>query len=60
MLDHRRGVSGVGVHVVAVRGLARAAVSATVMGDDAVAVLHEEHHLGIPVVGTEAASRGGT
>ena len=38
---------------MAVRGLGRAAVAATVVGDHAVAVLHEEHHLGVPVVGTE-------
>ena len=56
MLDHGRGVGGVGVHVVAVRGLGRAAVTATVVGDDAVAVQHEEHHLGVPVVGAERPS----
>src|ERR671918_227916 len=49
-------VSGVGVHVVAVRSLGRAAVTATVMSDDAVAAQHEEHHLGVPVVGTERPS----
>ena len=56
MIDDGRGVSGVGVHVVAVRGLGRAAVTATVMSDDAVAAQHEEHHLGVPVVGTERPS----
>src|SRR5258705_8681861 len=38
------------IHVVAVRHLARAAMPAAVMGDDAIAVLEEEQHLGVPVV----------
>src|SRR6185312_12494447 len=43
----------IGVHVVALRRLGRAAVTATVMSDDAVAAQHEEHQLGVPVVGTQ-------
>ena len=46
----RRQVVGVVVHVVTVAGLRGAAVPAPVMGDDAVAVLQEEQHLGVPVV----------
>ena len=43
--DERREVVGVGVHVVAVPGLARAAVAAAVMGDAAVAAGGQEEHL---------------
>ena len=43
-------VGSVGVHVVADRGLCGTAVPAAIMGDDAVAVAQEEHHLGVPVV----------
>jgi hypothetical protein len=39
------GVGGVVVHVVAVGHLGRAAVAATVVGDDAEAPIHEEQHL---------------
>ena len=50
MLDHREGVGGIMVHVVAVADLGGAAVAAPVMGHHAVAVLHEEQHLRVPVV----------
>jgi hypothetical protein len=53
MLDHRGDVGGVVVHVVAVADLARAAMAAPVMGDDAVALLEEEEHLRVPVVGAQ-------
>jgi hypothetical protein len=53
MLDHGGRVSGVVVHVVAVRHLARASVAAPIDTDDAVAMLDEEQHLGVPVVGAE-------
>jgi hypothetical protein len=43
-------VGGVGVHLVAGVGLARAAVAATVMGDDPETLAQEEHHLVVPVV----------
>src|SRR4029077_20758797 len=46
----RGEVVGVVVHVVAVAGLGGASVPAPVMGDDAVAVLAEEQHLGVPVI----------
>ena len=46
-------VVGVVVHVVAVAGLGGAAVAAAVVRDDAVTVLQEEHHLGVPVVGRQ-------
>ena len=39
------------VHVVAVPGLARATVAATVVRYDAIALLAEEEHLCIPGVG---------
>ena len=52
-LDQRREVVGVGVHVVAVPGLARAAVAAAVVGDAAVAAGGQEQHLVFPGVGAE-------
>ena len=51
MGGQRGQVVGVVVHVVTVAGLRRASVPTPVMGDDAVAVLEEEQHLGVPVVG---------
>ena len=53
MLDDRGGVGGVVVHVVAVADLARPAMAAPVMGDDAVALLEEVEHLRVPVVGAQ-------
>ena len=53
VLDERGEVVGVVVHVVAVGGLGGAAVTAPVMGDDAVALLQEEQHLVVPVVGRQ-------
>ena len=53
VLDDRGGVGGVVVHVVPVADLARPAVAAPVVGDDAVALLDEEEHLGVPVVGAQ-------
>jgi hypothetical protein len=50
-LDDLSGVIGVGVHVVALRRLGRAAVAAPVVGDYAIAVIEEKHHLRVPVVG---------
>ena len=49
-------VVGVVVHVVALTDLRGAAVPAPVMGDHAVAVVQEEHHLGVPVVGRQGPS----
>ena len=50
MLDHGGDIGGVVVHVVAVADLARAAMAAPVMRDDAVALADEVEHLGVPVV----------
>ena len=50
MRRERGDVGGIGVHVVAGGGLARAAMAAPIVGDDAVALLEEEQHLCIPVV----------
>ena len=53
MRRQRRKVVRIVIHVVAVAGLAGAAVAAAVMGDDAIAVIEEEQHLRVPVVGRE-------
>ena len=53
MGGHRGQVVGIVVHVVAVAGLGGPSVPAPVMGDDPVAVLQEEQHLGVPVVGRQ-------
>src|SRR5690606_16386805 len=47
---HRGQVVGIVVHVVAVPGLAGAAVAAAVVGDHAIAVGGEEQHLRFPAV----------
>ena len=51
MRRHRGEVIGVVIHVVAVGDLAGATVAASVMSDDAIAVIEEEQHLCIPVIG---------
>src|SRR5713226_3007766 len=51
MRRQRREVVGVVIHVVAATDLARAAVAAPIMRDDAEAVTLEEKHLRIPVIG---------
>ena len=56
VLDEVGQVVGVVVHVVALADLRGAAVPAPVMGDHAVAVVQEEHHLGVPVVGRQGPS----
>ena len=48
MLDDRGRIGGVMVHV-----MARASMAAAVDPDDTVAVLDEEQHLGVPVIGTQ-------
>ena len=53
MRGQRREIVGVVIHVVAVADLAGAAVAAAVMGDDAKAVVEEEQHLRVPVVGRQ-------
>ena len=52
-LDKLREVVGIGVHVVAAPGLARAAMSATVMGNAAIAVGGQEQHLSLPAIRIE-------
>ncbi len=46
-------VCGIGVHLVAAVGLARAAVAPSIMGDYPVAFVKEEHQLGVPIIGAE-------
>ena len=53
MLDDRRGVGGVVVHVVAVATWLERPWPRRSMGDDAIALLQEEEHLGVPVVGAQ-------
>ena len=53
MRDHRREVIGIVIHVVAVADLRGAAMAAAVMGDDAIAVIEEEQHLRVPVIGRQ-------
>jgi hypothetical protein len=49
-------VVGVVVHVVSVRNLGRAPVTATVMRNDPVTLPHEEQQLVVPVVGRQRPS----
>ena len=51
--DELRQVVGVGVHVVAVPGLARSAMAAAVMGDAAVAAGGQKEHLVFPGIRAE-------
>src|SRR5262245_39310788 len=53
VLHHRGSIRGVVVHVVTIAHLARPAMATAVMRDDAIALLHEVEHLGVPVVGAE-------
>src|SRR5438067_2365287 len=46
-------IVGVMIHVVTIGDLAGATVTAAIVRDDAIAVLEEEHHLRVPVVGGE-------
>ena len=46
-------VIGIVVHVVPLTDLRGAAMPAPVVGDDPVAVVQEEEHLGVPVVGRQ-------
>ncbi len=52
-VGQRRDVGGIGVHLVAGVGLARAAMAAPVMGNDAIAFAQEEHELIVPVIGAQ-------
>jgi hypothetical protein len=51
-----RYVRGVCVHLMALRRLARAAMTTAIVGDHAIALPEEEEHLGVPVVGAERPS----
>ena len=51
--DELRQVVSVGVHVIAIPGLARPAMAATIMGDAAAVVGRQEHHLAFPGIGAE-------
>ena len=44
-------IRGVGVHIVPVGGLRGAAMSASIMRNDAITLAEEKHHLRVPVVG---------
>ncbi len=55
-LDNGEGVRGVMVHVVTTVDLGGATVAATVVRDDTEALLHEEQHLRIPVIGGQGPS----
>src|SRR5713226_4283874 len=53
MRGQRRQVVGVVIHVMAATGLAGAAMAAPVVGYDAIAVLEEEQHLRVPIIGRQ-------
>src|SRR5438445_2533769 len=53
MCGQRRHVVGVMIHVMAAAGLGGAAMAAPVMGYDAIAVLEEEQHLRVPIIGRQ-------
>src|SRR6185295_822881 len=53
MRGQRRQVIGIMIHVVAVARLGGTAMSAPVVSDDAIAVLEEEQHLRIPIIGRQ-------
>src|SRR5262249_6607656 len=44
---------GIVVHVVPVADLARSAVAAAIVGDDAITFADEVEHLGVPIIGTQ-------
>src|SRR5256885_8493954 len=46
----RRQVVGVMIHIMAATGLGGAAMAASVVSDDAIAVLEEEQHLRVPII----------
>src|SRR2546430_17199240 len=46
-------IIGVVIHIVSVAGLARSSVTSPIMGDDAIAMIQEKHHLGIPLIRTQ-------
>ncbi|KAG0900219.1 hypothetical protein G6F32_017344 [Rhizopus arrhizus] len=56
-VDHRGQVVGVGIHVVAVPGLAGAAVAAAVVRNHAIAALPHEQHLRVPGIGGQRPAK---
>jgi hypothetical protein len=53
MRGNRSEVIGVVIQIVAVADLCRAAVAAAIVGNHAIAVIEEEQHLRVPIVGRE-------
>src|SRR4030088_2382926 len=53
MCGQRRQIVGVMIHVMAATGLRGAAMATPVMGYDAIAVLEEEQHLCVPIIGRQ-------
>src|SRR5216117_2237811 len=53
MRGQGRKVVGIVIHVMAVARLGGPAVASSVMGDDAIAVVEEEQHLRVPVIGRQ-------
>src|SRR3954470_20770752 len=53
MRGQRRQVICIVIHVVAIAGLSRSAVTAAVVSYDAIAVVKKEQHLRVPVVGRQ-------
>jgi hypothetical protein len=53
MSGKRRQVVGVMIQVMPVTGLRRAAMSATVVSYDSIAVIEKKHHLRVPIIGRQ-------
>src|SRR5262245_27928555 len=53
MCRQRRQIIGIVIQVVAVAYLRGSAMTTAVMRDDAIAVLEEKQHLGVPVIGRQ-------
>src|SRR6266481_9642883 len=53
MIGDRLQIIGIMVHVMSVAGLSRAAVSASISGNDAIAFAQEKEHLRVPVIRRE-------
>src|SRR2546426_11746419 len=53
MRGQRGQVVGVMIHVMATADLGGAAMTTPVVGYDAIAVLEEEHHLRVPIIGRQ-------
>ena len=51
MCSQRCQVIGIMIHVMAVARLGGTAMSTPVVGDDTIAVLEEEQHLCVPIIG---------